>query len=352
MYQLRDFEPDDLSAIARDLPAYAATAREIQSHPGGLSGVIVHDARERIAGCLVAVCHQLVTNTRTIGLGIVRIAHIAEEARIGGIHSLLLELDSAFSERFEGSDKRFQAMIAQWHEEDIWCLRRLRDYEPVAQSLTFAGVVTPQRAPEGVTIAKLSAAELSGEQRMCFDEGPTAGVQRTAAMLHHGVSQPGRQGWLARRGEQVVGWAVARVDRGTDSGANGQADGDEAVLEDHWIDWHEPPLAAAMLAAVAADHKTLRVTRWSHHEAEIAALQTAGLRIRGPENLIAARVSAFGIAPASLAEFASLGEMDVGATGMPQLSRNERIVTPPPPGTQSTRGDHRRSSANRKIQSR
>ena len=143
-----------------------------------------------------------------------------------------------------------------------------------------------------------------------------------------------------RRGDQVVGWAVLR------------SAGEEAVLEDHWIDWHEPALAQTMLAAVARDHATLRVTRWSHHEAEIAALQTAGLRIRGPEHLIAARVSAFGIAPASIAEFASFGEFDVGATGLPQLSHNERITTPPPPGTQSTRGDHRRNSKNRKIQSR
>lgn len=338
MYRLREFQSDDLSSIAQELPAHAETAKQLEQHPGGLSGVIVRDARDRIAGCLVAAGHQVATNTRTIGLGVMRIAHIAPEARIGGIHSLLLELDADFSERFEGSDNVYQAMIAQWHEEDVWCLRRLRDYEPVAQSLTFVGPVVAKAPPADVQIAKVSAAELS--EGVGFDALPQSGVQRTAAMMYHGAAQPGRSAWVARRGAQVLAWAVVYSDANT------------AVLEDHCIDWRESELAGALLSAVAAGHDALRATRWTHHEAEIAALQTAGLRIRGPENLIAARVSAFGIAPASLAEFASLGEFDVGVSPLPRLSHNERIVTPPPPGTQSTRGDHRRSSKNRKVQSR
>lgn len=336
MFRLREFEIGDLDGVARELPHHADAVEQLREHPGGLHGVIVHDVRDRIAGCLVAAGYRLATNTRTIGLGAMRIAHIGKELRIGGIHSLLLEMDADFSERFEGAEKAFQAMVAQWHEEDVWCLRRLRDYEPVAQSLTYAGPVTQKVQLDGVAITKFDPADAG----LPFDDGPEAGVMRTAAMLHHGAQLPGREAWVARRDDRVVAWAVRRTE------------GDEAVLEDHWIDWREQDLAAAMLIAVASERASLRVTRWSHHEHELAALQTAGLRIRGPERLVAARVSAFGIAPSSLAEFASLGERDVGAACLPQLSHNELITTPPPPGTQSTRGDHRRSSKNRKIASR
>jgi hypothetical protein len=341
VYRLRDFAVDDLPLLGRELPGCADTSRDLRGHPGGLCGVVVEDPRGRIAGCIVAARHELVTATRTIGLGIVRVAHVMNEGRIGGVHSLLFELDCAFAERFEGPDRALQAVVAQWDEADVWWFRRLRDYEPIAASLWFEGPVAAARAPADVAVENTDVDAIAGlEFGTVPVAGPVTGVRRSRESFVHAARRPGRRAWLARRGAQVVAWAVARSD------ATG------AVLEDHAIDWRDAPLGTALLAAVAGGQPSLRTTRWTDHEPELAALQAAGLRIRGPEQPIAARVSAFGLAPATVAEFASFGESDVGARALPRLSHNERIVTPPPPGTRNTQGDHRRSRGNHPHQPR
>lgn len=331
MYRLRDFEPDDLRTLARELPDQAHAVREVEQHPGGLHGVVVEDPRARLCACLVAARHELVTDTRTIGLGIVRVAHVVKEARIGGIHGMLFDLDGSFAERFEGPERAFQAVVGRWHEHDVWCLRRLRDYEPIAQSLCFEGPVAPARPVGDVAVAAVEPGAVASLE-LRSDAG--TGVRRSRESFLHRAGLPGRSTWVARRGGAVVAWAIARI------GAGG------AVLEDQAIDWRDAPLAAALLAAVGEGQPALHTTRWTNQEAELAALQAAGLRLRGPEQLIAARVSAFGIAPASLLDFASFGELDVGARALPRLSHNECLVTPPPPGTQSTQGDHRRRRTN------
>jgi hypothetical protein len=340
MYRLRDFEAADLPTIERELPSHAEIARELRGQPAPLHGLIVHDPRDRVVGLLVAVRHELVTNTRTIGLGIVRLAYIQEQARIGGVHSMLHELDTAFAERFEGPDKVFQAMIAQWHEQDVWCLRRLRNYEPIAQSLSFVGRVRGIEAPADVAVRELTAADLDADGGITFDAGPDMGMRRTAAMLRAAAARDGRRAWILQRGRAVLGWAVRRLD------------GAEAVVEAHWIPWYDAPLAAALVAPMMADAEALRVTRWTSDPNEFAGMQDVGLCVSGPERVVSARVSAFGMAPPSLADFASLGVADVGDEPLPQLSYNERITTPPPPGTPSTRGDHRRSAGTRKFESR
>lgn len=341
MYGLRNFEGADFATLARQLPGGCGdTLRELEGHPGGLHGVIVDDPRGRVCACLVAVRHAMVTATRTIGLGIVRLAHVAQEARIGGIHSLLFELDRAFAERFEGPESPFQAVVGCFDEQDIWWLRRHCDYEPIAQSLTFEGAVAAATGQNGgqadVVIEVVTAAAIAS---MEFVGGPATGIRRSRELLAHGAGQPGRTAWIARRGPQVAAWAVVRDE------------GEAVVLEDHAIDWGDAALAAPLLAAMARGRR-LRTTRWTNQESEFVALQAAGLRIRGPEHLIAARVSAFGIAPASLAEFASFGEADVGTNALPRLSHHECIATPPPPGTRSTQGDHRRSGTKGEHQSR
>ncbi|HEU4418009.1 MAG TPA: hypothetical protein VFT55_03670 [Planctomycetota bacterium] len=336
MYRLRDFVVDDLPLLGCLLPGAADTARDLRGHPGGLCGVVVEDPRGRICGCIVAARHELVTATRTIGLGIVRMAHVMNEGRVGGVHSLLFELDCAFAERCEGPDRALQAVVAQWDEADVWWFRRLRDYEPIAASLGFEGPVAAAKAPADVVVEGAGADAIA---ELEFGTGPVTGVRRSRESFAHAAGRPGRRAWIARRGAQVVAWATARND------AAG------AVLEDHTIDWRDVPLATALLAAVAGG-RPLRTTRWTDDEAELAALQAAGLRIRGPEQLIAARVSAFGLAPATVAEFASFGESDVGARALPRLSHNDRILTPPPPGTRNTQGDHRRRAGNHPHQPR
>jgi hypothetical protein len=334
MYRLREFEQGDLDALAGALPdSCGDTARELGGHPAPMHGVIVEGPRGGVAACLVALRHELVTDTRTIGLGIVRLAHVAEEARIGGIHSLLFEVDRAFAERFEGPERAFQAVVGQWHEQDVWWLRRLCDYEPIAQSITFEGPVGPASIGSGTGADDLvvEAVEPAAVASMAFPAGPATGLRRSRESFAHGARQPGRRAWIARRSAQVLAWAVLR-DEAT------------AVLEDHTIDWRDGRTARALLAAAAAGRR-LRATRWTNQEGEFATLQAAGLRVRGPERLIAARVSAFGIAPASLAEFASFGDSDVGSRALPRLSHSECVATPPPPGTRSTHGDHRRSSS-------
>jgi len=337
VYRLRDFVVDDLPLLGRELPPCADTARDLRGHPGGLCGVVVEDPRGRICGCIVAARHELVTATRTIGLGIVRVAHVMNEGRIGGVHSLLFELDCAFAERCEGPERALQAVVAQWDEADVWWFRRLRDYEPIAASLGFEGPVAAARAPADVVVESACADTIAGLE---FGTGPVTGVRKSRESLVHAARRPGRGVWIARRGAQVVAWATARND------ATG------AVLEDHMIDWRDAPLATALLAAVNGGQPSLRTTRWTDDEAELKALQAAGLRIRGPEQQIAARVSAFGLAPATVAEFASFGESDVGARALPRLSHNDRIITPPPPGTRNTHGDHRRSRGHHPHQPR
>ena len=336
MYRLRDFVVDDLPLLGCLLPGAADTARDLRGHPGGLCGVVVEDPRGRICGCIVAARHELVTATRTIGLGIVRMAHVMNEGRIGGVHSLLFELDQAFAERCEGPERALQAVVAQWDEADVWWFRRLRDYEPIAASLGFEGPVAAAKAPADVVVEGAGADAIA---ELEFGTAAVTGVRRSRESFVHAARRPDRRSWIARRGAQVVAWATARND------AAG------AVLEDHTIDWRDVPLATALLAAVAGG-RPLRTTRWTDDEAELAALQAAGLRIRGPEQLIAARVSAFGLAPATVAEFASFGESDVGARALPRLSHNDRILTPPPPGTRNTQGDHRRRAGNHPHQPR
>jgi hypothetical protein len=341
VYRLRDFVVDDLPVLGRELPGNADTARDLHGHPGGLCGVVVEDPRGRLCGCLVAARHELVTTTRTIGLGIVRMAHVMNEGRVGGVHSLLFELDNAFAERFEGPERAFQAVIARWEEADLWWFRRLRDYEPFAASLLLEGPVAAARAPADVSVESVAADTIAGLARdLGPAPGPATGVRRSWESFVHAARRPGRRAWIARRGAQVVAWATARHDATA------------AVLEDHVIDWRDAPLAAALLAAVAGAGQLLRTTRWTDDEAELKALQAAGLRIRGPEQPLAARVSAFGLAPPTVAEFASFGESDVGARALPHLSHNDRICTPPPPGTRNTQGDHRRSHGNHPHQPR
>jgi hypothetical protein len=122
------------------------------------------------------------------------------------------------------------------------------------------------------------------------------------------------------------------------------------VVEQCSLDWNDVGLVKAVLGA-AAGGAVLRVVRWTEQGAELVALQAAGLRVSGPERVVAARISAFGLAPASIAEFASFGPAEVGALPLPRLTYNECIVTPPPPGQRSTQGDHRRRG-NRAVQSR
>ena len=318
--------------LGRELVGCGDAARDLRGHPTGLCGVVVEDPRGRLCGCIVAARHELVTSTRTIGLGIVRMAHVMNEGRIGGVHSLLFELDCAFAERFEGPERAFQAVVAQWDEADLWWFRRLRDYEPIAASLLFEGPVAAARAPADVAVERVGVDTAAGlEPDAVPSTGTVTGVRRSRDSFAHAARRPGRRAWIARRGAQVVAWATARHDATA------------IVLEDHMIGWRDAPLATALLAAMADGFPLLRTTRWTDDEAELKALQAAGLRIRGPEQPIAARVSAFGLAPATVAEFASFGESDVGARALPQLSHNDRICTPPPPGTRDTQGDHRRS---------
>ncbi|MCU0865525.1 MAG: hypothetical protein MUC36_17205 [Planctomycetes bacterium] len=335
MYRLRPFEPTDLHLLAREVTGTADTTDALAGHPGGLFGVVVEAPRARLAAALVAVRHELVTPTRTLGVGIVRLAHVDEPARIGGIHSLLFELDSAFAERFEGPDQPFQAVVAQWEEQDLWWFRRLRDHEPIAASLSLTGVVAAVAPPDGVVIEPLAAAAI---ELLAFGAGAGTGLRRTREHLLHGARQRGCTAFVARRGSAVIGWAIVR------------RAGAEVVLEHCALDWAEVALVRAVLAA-AAGGAVLRAVRWTEQAGELVALQAAGLRVAGPERVVAARISAFGLAPASIAEFASFGPAEVGASPLPRLTYNECIVTPPPPGQRSTQGDHRRSG-NRQVHAR
>ena len=334
MYRLRDFELPDLRLFERELPGVADVVRELDGAPAEPCGVVVEDPRDRLCGCLVATRHELVTNTRTVGLGIVRIAHVADTARIGGVHGLLFEMDSAFAARCEGPERAFQAVVARWDERDLWWFRRLRDYEPIAASLTFAGAVAPASAPAGVAIEAVAPAVAAA---LDFGDVAATGVRRTRDAFDHAARRSGRRALIARRDGVVIAWAIVR---------------DDGVLEDHSIDWRDGALAPAMLAAAAHGHTSLRATRWTDQPAELAALQAAGLRVAGPEHVIAARVSAFGLAPATIAEFASLGETDVGARALPHSTHNDQVLLPPPPGTRSTHGDHRRTHGNHQHQPR
>src|SRR5262245_51108168 len=197
------------------------------------------------------------------------------EGRIGGVHSLLFELDCAFAERFEGPERAFQAVVAQWAEADLWWFRRLRDYEPIAASLLFEGPVAAARTPADVAVESVGADTTAGLEPDTVPAtgavtGTVTGVRRSWDSFVHAARRPGRRAWIARRGAQVVAWATARHDATA------------AVLEDHLIDWRDAPLATALLAAAAGGWPLLRTTRWTDDEAELAALQAAGLRIRGP----------------------------------------------------------------------
>jgi hypothetical protein len=335
MYRLRPFEPTDLRLLAREVPGAADTVDALAGHPGGLFGVVVEDPRARLAAALVAVRHELVTPTRTLGVGIVRLAHVVEPARIGGIHSLLFELDSAFAERFEGPDQPFQAVVAPWEEQDLWWFRRLRDHEPIAASLVFTGMVAAAAPPDGITIEPLSAAAI---EALAAGAGPAIGLRCTREHLLHGARRDGCTAFVAHRDGSIQGWVLVR------------RHGTVVELEQVAVDWSRLPLVKALLAA-AAGGAVLRAVRWTEQAAELVALQAAGLRVSGPERVVAARISAFGLAPASIAEFASFGPAEVGASPLPRLTYNECIVTPPPPGQRSTQGDHRRSG-NRQVHSR
>lgn len=336
MYRLRNLEPADVDAIARAFPDHAATVPMLGDAADGLHGVVVTDARARLCAVLAAERRECVTPARTLGVGIVRLATMRPELRIGGVHSLLVAIDEAFAERCEGPDRAFQVVVARWDEQDVWWFRRQRDYEPIAASIEFAGHVAPAVPPAGVRLTVVAAAAIDAA---AVDLGAVMGLRRTGELLRRRAALPGRRTVVGQRDGRVVAWAIGR-------------DRDEAVeLEDVAVDWGDQPLTAALLAAVAGA-RPLRVTRWTDQEPEVAAWQAAGLRLAGPEHLLAARVSAFGLAPPTIAEFASFGALDVGAAPLPRLTLNERIVTPPPPGTRSTQGDHRRQRGNREQTSR
>lgn len=336
MYRLREFTIADLPTLRRELPDQADDIDRLAGRPDGSFGLVVEDPRRRVCACLVAARRRLTGDKRDIDLGIVRVAHVRKEARIGGAHSLLFELDAAFAELFEGPDRAVQAVVARWDERDVWWFRRLRGFEPIAASTQFAGLVAvPPDAPE-LRVERFEAGRVEPGD---LSVGGGAGLCRCPESLLHAALLPGRRASVVRRDARVVAWAVAR-----DENAG-------VVVEDVAVDWTDQRLVVTLLAAVAGGHP-LRTTRWTDQAAELAALQAAGLRLGGPEHLLAARVSASGLAPVTIGQSGSFGEADVGARALPRLTHNDCIVTPPPPGTRDTATDHRRDRRTRKVHAR
>ncbi len=315
----------DQGAIERALRSSAGSqeaSRVLALLGRGSPALGAFDAQDRVLGLLVARAEPYSIRGESRSIGILSCAYFPAAVRLGGVHSLAVDLLAEFKARFEGS-AGLVMLLARPTEADGWWLRRMAEFEPITTGLGLrrAGA-WPIGVPAGVEVSRwTSHSNLRWDTPLSFT---ACAPRRDRAWAERLVSEePDSELFVAARGEVVVCAAVAR----------------RRPHECRLLDWAAPagdwPLVEALLSPLVGDASIpVTASLWNPTHWTAHALQEAGFVVdpRAGEPLLLGRISLGFLTRHFLAESLEEMELRVGISPLHTFTRPELVVTPPPAG--------------------
>lgn len=279
------------------------------------------DGRGRVLAFLAARCHDYLIRGELRRVAAVDTAFMATATRLGGVHSLAIDMLEVFREHHETSDG-IALLLARAREADGWWLTRHAEFEAVgtAQVLRCEEART-MHVPDDLVVERWSeVSPLVWPERWAITPcGPIRDRTWASAMLR---DNPELELHVAGRGGGIVGAMVHR----------------RRQHERRLLDWACPagdlPIAAALLRALSTDGAPVVATLWNLTHWTAHVLQEGGFVVdtRASEPMLWARTGLGFLTRHFLAENQEEGELRVGDNVLPPFTCGEQIVTPPPPG--------------------
>lgn len=332
-FHVRESTPADWDAVAegfariahRNIDAVRPRVRwAMAENPAGSSGVVAVNATGEVVGHLGVSHIPMFVRGEERTFGRFYASFLDPQYRLGGLHSVFLEMDETFEELYENAEG-LAAVFGWWDEADWWFLRHVRGHEAVLTSLSLRrapGPMPPHEPSEEVEVFDATTEPwddplLPGECRTRHDGA--------LARWRHGPAHPRDRAWIAVRYGRVVGVAAAR-DRA-----------EERVLLDWSIEDGDVTAAPALIRAVVGDGtRSVHMPSWGTRGWTLEFLQACGFRVEaGHEAYLSARISGRGINQLWLGDHWQVTAADVGLTPLPRMTIGEQIVTPPPAGTRN-----------------
>lgn len=340
-FRVRVTEQDDWAAVADGFAkssggepdaVRAAVAWALRDNPHGASSVSAFDCAGRAIGHLgVAHVPTRVGDARQT-FGCYSHCFVDPAYRVGGVHSLLLELDETLREAFDDAD-RLAATVGLWDEADWWFWRHVRGHEALTTSVDFVrpANATAQAGGERTVRVRRDESTADAIAELTHEGRGECAVVRCGQSIRWRASAPYAKGvvWSVGPTEAIRALAITR-----DTPTCRQ------ILDLSFAD--DEDAAAALLHALAEDVRLpVRTTLWTADFFTLMVLQRAGFRVAaGREHYVGVRAVLPRLNQQWLANHWTITPADVGEVPMPRLTVGERIVLPAPAGTTSGRARH------------
>ena len=326
-FQLSIGTPDDAAAIARGMAGdEESDLRELSwafgTHPGGFASLVARDGAGNVVAHLGALREPMDVRGELLTFGRLFGCFVNEDHRIGGRHSLLVEMLSAFREEFE-SKAKLAMVFGRFQEPDFWFLRKIADFQAISTGSTLVRVPSARKRLNSEFVVRADEALLSS-----ILEPPVEGlcqVRRTGDLLRYRIGGPHADAVVLClvRGQRFRAMAAYRDQ------------GDERLLVDFHVKDGALGDGQALLDAVIEDgQRRVKTWIWNPDRFVLHLLQDAGFVVApAEETYLAARWAFRGLKQPWLHRHWQVMAMDLGEADQRALTVGETIVSPPPLGT-------------------
>ncbi|MBZ0153086.1 MAG: hypothetical protein K8J09_16305 [Planctomycetes bacterium] len=312
----------DALAASGDPGGGLRVAAMLQAGPARAPMLAAFDGRGRVLAVLAARGHDYLIRGEVRRVAAVDTAFMASHTRLGGVHSLAVDMFEVFREQHEATGG-ISLLLARARDADGWWLSRHAEFEPVGTGQVLRRHQARTLAvPQELVVQRWSeASQLSWPERWASTTcAPLRDRAWASGLLR---DNPGLDLHVVARGGVVVGAIVYQ----------------RRQHECRLLDWASPagdwPLAAALLQSLPVDDVPVVATMWNLTHWTAHALQEGGFVVdtRAGEPMLLARAGLGFLTRHFLAENQEEGELRVGEHVLPPFTCGEQIVTPPPPGT-------------------